>query len=271
VLENVITAAFQPQLVLAASVSTMQRVRLSDALRGRSELRFVASFDGVLAMLRDTIEGADVAVIVPRDASGAIGAHLARHILASRPRTAIVAYCHAGSNNSADVVAFSEAGVHQIVLLGIDDAGVALRAALIMARQQCAADWVMSQLTPLVPVILRPMVAVALAHPSDVTDVASLADEMKVHIRTLFYRCERAAFTPPAELLVWVRLALVAHLLESTSCSITTIANELSYPSVTALRNAMKRYTGHRASEVRTQGGIRVVIDAMGRRTQHLS
>jgi hypothetical protein len=41
---------------------------------------------------------------------------------------------------------------------------------------------------------------------------------------------------------------------------------ELSYPSDTSLRNAMKRYTGQRASEIRERGGVETVVRALRRR-----
>jgi hypothetical protein len=58
-------------------------------------------------------------------------------------------------------------------------------------------------------------------------------------------------------------LALVAHLLETTGCTIETIANELAFPSDTALRNTMKRYTGRRAGDIRCAGGMACVIAAL--------
>jgi transcriptional regulator GlxA family with amidase domain len=99
-----------------------------------------------------------------------------------------------------------------------------------------------------------------------VTNVPTLATALRVHRKTLFNRCERAGFLSPAELVAWSRLALVAHLLETTGCSVETIALDLSYPSDTSLRNALKRYTGHRASEIRERGGVDTVVRALRRR-----
>jgi transcriptional regulator GlxA family with amidase domain len=179
---------------------------------------------------------------------------------------AIVAVCQAGSQYSTDIRALAAAGVHQFVFAGIDDTGVALRAVLDAARQQCAGEWVMRHLEPLVPAELHPLMGAALARPNVVTTVTALADALGVHRKTLFNRCERANFLPPAELLTWVRLALVAHLLETTGCTVEAMAIELSFPSDTALRNALKRYTGNRASHIRAHGGLACVIRAMNRR-----
>jgi methylphosphotriester-DNA--protein-cysteine methyltransferase len=109
-----------------------------------------------------------------------------------------------------------------------------------------------------------------LAHPERVTTVPALATELGVHRKTLFNWCERAEFLPPAELLAWVRLALVAYHLESTGCTVEKIAIELAYPSDTTLRNTIKRYTGLRASEIRKNGGITRVIDALQHRLRRI-
>jgi AraC-like DNA-binding protein len=155
--------------------------------------------------------------------------------------------------------------VHQIVFRGADE-GSALRAILAAARRQCAAGWVMQELSSVVPSTLYPLVEAALGQPEAVTSVARLADAVGAHRKTLFNRCARADCVPPAELLAWCRLALVAYHLENTGCTIETIAIELGYPSDTALRNAMKRYTGLRAGEIRERGGVLRVVDAFRRR-----
>ena len=112
----------------------------------------------------------------------------------------------------------------------------------------------------MIPVSLHPMVETTLAAPDVVTNVPTLAAALRVHRKTLFNRCEREDFIAPAELVAWARLALVAYLLETTGYSIETIAIELSYPSDTSLRNAIKRYTGQRASEIREGGGVETVV-----------
>src|SRR5262249_34089790 len=122
------------------------------------------------------------------------------------------------------------------------------------------------QLRPVVPPQLHRLVEAILAHPDRVTTIPALASELGVHRKTLFNWCERAAFLPPAELLAWARLALVAHHLESTGCTVETIALEPSYPSDTTLRNTTEGYTGVRASEIGSGGGVGRVIESLRRR-----
>jgi len=206
-------------------------------------------------------------VVLPfRDASGAEAPRVVREMVAERPRVAIVAYCRAGAQYSTDIRALAAAGVHQFVFAGIDDAGVAFRAVLDAARHQCAAEWVMCRLAPIVPATLHPMMEVALAKPETITTVAALASALGVVRGTVFNRCAHAWSVPPEEFLMWVRLALVAHFAETTGCTIETIAIQMAYPSVTALRNMMKRYTGLTTTEIRASGGLCSVVDALAGR-----
>jgi AraC-like DNA-binding protein len=265
-LQRVPSVAPGASSVVACEPSPQQRARLIDALRGRSRVQFVESFDQLLQLLRTTTETIDVVVLPDRDTTGSDAARTIRQIAVERPRVAIVGYCRAGSQFSTDIRALAAAGVHQFVFAGIDDTGVAFRAVLDAARRQCAAECVMEAIGAIVPAVLHPMIEVALAKPNAVTSVPMLANALGVHRKTLFNRCERAAFIPPAELLTWARLALVAHLLETTGCTIETIANELAFPSDTALRNSMKRYTGRRASDIRASGGMACVLAALAER-----
>ena len=46
------------------------------------------------------------------------------------------------------------------------------------------------------------------------------------------------------------------------------IAHELEYPSSTALRNAIRRYVGVTATEVRDRGGLQFVLDYFARQIE---
>ena len=252
--------------VIACAIPPRHYARLTDATRGRARLSYVDTFDELARSLRSATEQVDIVVVPARDAHGQDALRVVREIVSARPRLAIVAYCQAGSQYSTDIRALAAAGVHQFVFAGIDDSGVAFRAVLEAASRQCAAEWVMAQLSPVIPTALHPMMEAALSRPDQIVNLSSMADALGVHRKTLFNRCERASFLTPAELLLWIRLALVAYLLESTGCSVKTIALDLSFPSHTALRNAIKRYLGVRATELRSCGGVRCVVDALRQR-----
>lgn len=252
--------------IVAAAMATQQRARLLDAFRGRASLAFVDTFSALTAALREQLDAVDAVIIPARDANGAEALSLVPEIARSWPRTAIIAYVGAGAQHSTDIRGLAAAGVHQFVFPGFDDSGVALRAILGAARRQCAADWVMQQLSIIVPVKLHPMVQMALARPDAITTVRGLADALGVRRHTLFNWCVGTDFLRPEEALVWARLALVGYYLETTGSTVEKIALELSFPSDTALRNSIKRYTGHRATELRRAGGLSAVVEAFAQR-----
>jgi AraC-like DNA-binding protein len=258
--------------VIACELDQQQRARVLDAFRGRVDVHFVDALTEIATVLRSTIEDVDIIVLPAVDRPGTEGTveRVVREIVVQRPRVAIVAYCPPGARYSSEIRALTAAGVHEFVFAGIDDQGTAFRTVLAKARRGCAADWVMNQLRPVVPARLHRLLEAILAHPDRVVSIPTLAGELGVHRKTLFNWCERAAFLPPAELLAWARLALVAYHLESTGCTVETIALELAYPSDTALRNTIKRYTGLRASDIRSRGGVACVLDALGRRVMKL-
>ena len=59
---------------------------------------------------------------------------------------------------------------------------------------------------------------------------------------------------------------IVGAFLERSGATVESIALNLGFASHTALRNLIKRYTKLTASEVRKQGGLEVLLDAMRER-----
>jgi AraC-like DNA-binding protein len=253
-------------IVVACCIDRSHHARLIDALRGRAEIRLAANFGQLTAILKSTIDAIDVVVVPGSAAQEEESLSIIRRVVADRPTTAIVGYCQAGTQFSASIRSLALAGVHQFLFAGIDDTGVSLRTVLDAAKRQCAGHYVMRQMATELPAILLPILEAALSRPDSVVDVLGLARALGMHRKTLVARCTRAQFVGPAELLRWIRLALVAHLLETTGCAIGRIAIDLSFPSDTALRNLVKRYTGIRPGELRAAGGLAYVIQCLNRR-----
>lgn len=249
--------------VVACAVTPTQRSRLIDALRGRAALRFCPTYADLSELLTQTTDSIDTVVLPARDADGRDAGRIVREIAVGRPRTAIVVWCDARSEHSLEIRAMAVAGAHQFLFLGMEDYGVSLRAVLDLAKRQCGAEWVMERLSRVVPSLLHPMVEATLARPDAIRSMPELASAIGVHRKTLFNHCRRVEFLAPAELIAWARLAMVAYLLETTPCTVERIALELGYASDTALRNTIKRYTGQRAGEIRSAGGVERVIQAL--------
>lgn len=210
----------------------------------------------------------DVIVLAVADREPRDAALLLRLVTRSRPRAAVVVYCDSRRAALPSVAGLAAAGVHQFIFAGVNDGPSDLRAILESARQQCAAEVVLSELRGLLPEVLYPIAEAALARPRQITAVQALAGALGVHRKTLFNRCTQSLDLPPAEVLAWIRLALVGYLLESTTSTVEAIALKLGYPSHTALRNRIRRYTGLRATVIRGGGGLQLVLNAMRRRLE---
>jgi len=251
------------RVLWACGCDSLRLARIADATHGEVAVHAIAGPRELVALLHGAGETPEVIVL-------AVSAHevrdavaLVRYVRTGRPRAALVAYCDDVRDAPPAIGALAAAGVHQFLFLGVNDRGVVLRATLDGARQQCTAEIVMAALRPHLPVETHPMVEAALARPSVVTDVAALAGALGVHRKTLFNRCVQTGLVKPAALLAWTRIALAGYLLETTGCTVESLSLELGFPSPTALRNAVKRYTGRRATDVRDAGGLAVVIACM--------
>jgi AraC-like DNA-binding protein len=110
------------------------------------------------------------------------------------------------------------------------------------------------------------MLEAALIKPDEVTTVAALAKVLGLARGTVFNRCRQAWGIRPEELLMWARLALAAHFLAYTGCTVEAIAYQLGFASDNALRNSMKRYSGLRATDVRAAGGVGCLGRALRKR-----
>lgn len=255
-------------IVVAAGLDARRAARLIDALRDRATLRTAPSIAALHASLNESREPVDVVVIPARDDSGRDVADFVRELAAAWPRMAIVVYCEIVSVEAPDIRALAVAGAHQFVFAGVDDSALTLRGILDSARREVASEFLMLQLATVLPSELHPLAERVLARPDVVTTVPALAAALGVHRKTVFNRCARAGSLTPGELVTWIRLVMVAYLLETTGRTVERIAMDLGFASDTSLRNLLKRYSGYRAGDIRESGGGRLVMDALAARTR---
>ncbi|MEP6618041.1 MAG: helix-turn-helix domain-containing protein [bacterium] len=178
----------------------------------------------------------------------------------------VIGYCTAGIQHTNNIRALVMAGVNELLFRGIDDAGVALRAVVASAQRASVGDIVTTALNASIPEALAQFVRRVASHPAESQRVAQVAQALGYHRKTLVNHCALAVLPPPQELLAWCRLAVVGHLLGTTMLSVEAISSRLDFPSDTALRNLIKRYVGMRATDVRTNGGLRCVMAALDER-----
>jgi len=256
--------------VVACGCSPLQRARLQDSIRGTAQMYVVEDLRSLWLSAQESFRSPAVVVLAVSADTARDAVAMVRDLRMRCPRAALVAYCGGVREAPASIAALAAAGVHQFLFAEVNDRGATLRAIIENARQQCTADVVLAALRPLIPAPIHPMAEALLSRPAVVCDVRALAAALGVHRKTLFNRCTSTSFVAPAELVTWTRLALVAYLLETTGFTVERIALETGYPSPTALRNTMKRYTGMRATDIRAGGGLAVVIDCLRSRLQSI-
>ena len=237
------------------------QARLAGALRGFARFRAAASLDECRVLLHEELATVAALILEAQDLSGVPTMPFVAQVNDTLPAVPILGYCDVGPRRGGEAVALIRAGVHDIVLRGVDDGALALRDAVVGASHSTAANRVISALRPLVHASVQPLFEHCLTFGRHAITVAGAAAALGVHRKTLVNLCARSQLPPPTILAGWCRLFHVAALLERKSYTVERIANELEYPSSTALRNAIRRYVGVTATEVRDRGGLGFVLD----------
>lgn len=250
--------------VVACGLDRHQRAYVLDGLRRRAECLFVDTFDALDELLRSAI-AIDALILTPEDASGRSAEATVERVAREWPDTAIVVFCPPRMDPAPSLRGLVLAGAHQLVFEGMHDTASALAVAVENSRREAAADAVYRRLAPLLPEPVQAMAQMILGRVDAMTSVEALAHQMGVHRKTLVNRCARSKCVQPGELMVWCRLAMVAHMLERTGATVESIALTLNFPSHTSLRNQIKRKTGRTATAIRREGGLGVVVEAMRR------
>ncbi|MEX2154931.1 MAG: helix-turn-helix domain-containing protein [Gemmatimonadaceae bacterium] len=254
-------------MVVACGLSGHQRAYVVDGLRRYADCQFIDSFDDLDRML-STLTRCDALVLAPQDQRGRDALGTVERVARDWPGTAVVIFCPARTDPAPSIRQLILAGAHEIVFEGVHPTAAKLAQAVENARRECAAETVFLRLQPLIPAQLHSMVHAVVARPDILTSVAELGAALGVHRKTLVNRCTRSDFLQPAELIMWCRLAMVGHMLERTGSTVESIALTLGFASHTALRNLVKRYTGRRATDIRREGGLALVLFALGRRIE---
>jgi AraC-like DNA-binding protein len=250
--------------VLGCVLDQRARHRLELALRGHAQLEWFDSFESVRSAL-DRERRICTVVVGMRDGSGESAAEFARSVRSAARGAAIVACCDLGGGGVPSVSELAVAGVHDVLFTGLNDDGHSARMIIFGAALGGAGDVVHWALAPSVPVTMMRFVDLAARRPRDLRRVAEVAEALGISRQTLGRWCRVHKFIGPEELLVWVRLLLVAALLEATDQTLESIAYDMQYGSATALRNRIREYTGLKAMDLR-EGGLRIMLDAFRRR-----
>jgi AraC-like DNA-binding protein len=190
-------------------------------------------------------------IVDARDAEGVSTEETIRAVRRRHPDVAVVGHASARAGLSADALALARAGVHELVITGIDDAAAVLRAALARAARRSSAERILAAVGELVPEDVLPLVRYCLEHAAAAPTVPEVARALGVSRQTLAARLRAAGLPAPRELAVWCRLLLAADLLAGGGRTVDQVALALDFPSANAFRNVLR---GTRASGRQTSG-----------------
>ena len=98
-----------------------------------------------------------------------------RALLARHPNLAVLGYAAARPGMSSDVLALARAGVHELVVAGIDDVANVLRAALARSARRSSAERILGELAAFVPADTLPLLRYCLEHAAAAPTVPELA------------------------------------------------------------------------------------------------
>ena len=243
---------------------------------GRARTRLLGAardFGGVAfcpdaASLRRALRGAGAAVVLvdALDPTGAPAWPLVQSIRADFPMVPVIAYCDPKLTPSSDILALARAGVHELLISGIDDVRRALSRVLESADRQCMADEVLRLVSARLPAGARDTLTFFLRHAADSGSVTAAAAALGVDRKTLWNRLAAVRLPPPSELSAWSRLLIAARRLDAPGRAADQVALELNFPSGSAFRNMLRRYTGLTPTELRARGGSRHLTELFIRR-----
>lgn len=247
-------AALLSKAVVGLVVGEPERGRIRTALMGRAEIAFAATIADGRTLVRETRNV--IAVLAePRDVEGRLTAGWIRALVCRYPNLAVIGYCRAGHQASQDILAFANAGAHDLVFHGVDDSGAGLRRVLDAAAQASAAAQIDSALAGLLPERAESIMNCCLHYPQTVRTVHAVAHVLGCNRKTLSKFCVSHGVPGPEALVSWSRLFLAAAALERGNATVESVALELDFGSSTGLRNLLRRHAGLRPPDLR-RGGV---------------
>jgi len=248
--------------VAALVLGRIERARLQDAVRGRAILEHVDTVAALEHLVACSVPRVSAVITEPFDARGTPVAPMLARLKAEYPGVALIGFCQPAHRYSSEIVALVLAGVHELVFRGVDDSSAAFRQTLARASQTSAAHQVLNALGMHLTPDAMSIVETCLRYATPDFSSRALAHVLGVNVKTLVKQCRTNGLPSPGALLNWVRLMVVAYLLEAEGRALEHVAAAFGLDSASPLRNLMKRYTGLRSREVRTGGGLKVVIES---------
>jgi AraC-like DNA-binding protein len=248
--------------VAALVLGRLERARIQDAVRGRAILEQVDTVAALEQLVARSVPRVSAVIAEPFDARRTPVAPTLARLRAEYPGVALIGLCQPAHKYSTEIVALVHAGVHELVFRGVDDTAEAFRHTLARATQTSAAREVLNGLRTHLTSDAMEIVETTVQYAWPGFNSRALANVLGVNVKTLVKQCRTSGLPSPGALLNWMRLMVVAYLLEAEGRALEHVAAAFGLESASPLRNLMKRYTGLRSLEVRDGGGLKIVIEA---------
>jgi AraC-like DNA-binding protein len=248
--------------VAALVLGRLERARLQDAVRGRAILEQVNTVAALEDLVARSVPRVSAVIAEPFDIQKTPVAPTLARLRAEYPGVALIGFCQPAHKFSTEIVSLVRAGVHELVFRGVDDTAEAFRQTLARASQTSAAREVLNALRKHLSPDAMTIVETSVQYAWPDFSSRALAQVLGMNVKTLVKQCRAHGLPSPGALLNWVRLMVVSYLLEAEGRALEHVAAAFGLESASPLRNLMKRYTGLRSLEVRTGGGLKVVIEA---------
>lgn len=187
----------------------------------------------------------------------------------SFPSVPLLPYGDFSRAHARDLLRLAALGVREVVVRDEDDAPTSFHLLITGALMTSVVGEVLDDLSGIVPShfvsLVRDLLFAAhrSLHPAD---VAKLYHR---HPSTLREHLKAAGLPTVNKLIVWMRLFCAAHLLQDPGRSVENVALTLDFPSASALRNQLQRYSRATPQQVRAHGARQVLVAAF--RDRHRS
>ena len=181
------------------------------------------------------------------------------------PSVALIAYTSYAPEKTHHIFDAGRYGFEALVVADLDDGPSGLARTIEKASARGVAGMVRSALGPSVDRLASDALLVAITRAHERLSPVRLAYELGVGSRRLSRALSESGYPPANKTIMWGRLLVAAALMDGTRHSADRIAMTLSFPSGSAFRNNCRRYLGAKPTEIRAQGGAKLVLDLLRR------
>jgi AraC-like DNA-binding protein len=241
------------RIFLACGLSEELEIVLREATPDDTIVEMLPTVAALLDRVVVDPSAIDLVLIGRRDALGSSPSSLIAKLARIDLDLPLVAVCAFGLGATPEFRALSEAGAHEVLLLGRDDNPAALRFTIKSAQSQTAAAAVLRALRGQIPKRLAGFMQICLG-PAGNESLEYLSRMICVHRATLFRHCRHEGYPDPKELRNWCRLLLAAFVFARSTRTIQALSDELGFASGNAFRNMVRSYLGISGTDFRTVG-----------------